>query len=516
MAQFNLNDLIDFFSKKNELDSNLIDEAREKYHEQQGNLLESRDMANEDAKNLEQFISQNVEPKTRENPIVPTPYSYQGPVPLQDISTFPAYTPILPPLGKIEEMSIPEEISAEIKSKTPIKKVLPKISPVKTEIPMVTEGTDNIQEPSNIEMKPEKGLPDMKAALAEAKANREQANKIDAISQLITGIVGLNSKMAPLEYKGEAAKVLREQADIPVQELKELKASQKEDIDLKKAKFQLDDESQQRDANSDISKALRTFILDQGKVAGMANLAIPEGLSYNALQKMYGHITDVFNAKLKSDTLKESIRQRQQEKQFKLSDQITTQDDKAAKSLQKDLDPNMNSRGNMARNQARVDAAERLEALAVEKDGQFVNLTPQQMNELAAGLDTLISSNPSISGREHLTPESKSKWIANRLQWLTDNPQGADQIAFSMNMVDTIRREKEVAQEQIRRVQKERLAAHKGLKQRNPNLYNEIVSNYGITDSEDTETIIDPKGVARQIPKSQVEAALKAGGKRPK
>jgi hypothetical protein len=544
MADYNLNDLINFFSDEG-MDTNEIARQADEFAFKQGDLLADRDAANEKAKNyakqyvenqttkdaatkatvnkeqkkqeeaLAQFVK-NLQPTiAKQNPIIPTVYSYPGPVSNEDISTFPAYTPILPPLTKVDEMLKLNE-PAPTQTPKPESKAKPKpVSAKKSPEENLPELMDEEIKPEEPEITPEKPLSDIEAALLQANKNREQANRIDAISQLVTGMVGLNRPTA-LKYDDSAAKMLREQANIPVEDLKKTKESEKSDINLKAAKFQLADETQQRDPNSEISKALRKFILDQGSVAGMKGLVIPEGLSYKSLEGMYGHITDVFNAKLKSDTLKESIRQRQQDKQFRISEQVSAQDEKSAKLLQKDLDPNMNSRGNMAKNQARIDAAERLEALAVEKDGQFVNLTPQQMNELASGLDTLISSNPSISGREHLTPESKSKWIANRLQWLTDNPRGADQIAFTANMVDTIRREKEVAQGQIRRVQKERLAAHKGLKQRNPNLYNDIISSYGLVDEEETEVIISPNGKPVHIPKSEVEAALKAGGKRPK
>lgn len=111
-------------------------------------------------------------------------------------------------------------------------------------------------------------------------------------------------------------------------------------------------------------------------------------------------------------------------------------------SLNKDLQKSLNS-------------AEALEALLKLPNGQFAQATPQQMHEAYTALNNLISKGGSqaASQIEALVPETlASKW-ANVKQKVLNAPQSADAQAFIENVLDTAKRESNLARKQLRRQQ---------------------------------------------------------------
>lgn len=122
----------------------------------------------------------------------------------------------------------------------------------------------------------------------------------------------------------------------------------------------------------------------------------------------------------------------------------------ALEKLGKDFDPNQPG-GEIQKNQGRLNAANRLLALAETPDGKPADLNPQQMPELSQALASLIAGGGAgtVSQIEHLTPKTMSGDWAKVAQWLTNEPHGAGQQAFVQNMIETAKRERDVAQKAI-------------------------------------------------------------------
>ena len=152
--------------------------------------------------------------------------------------------------------------------------------------------------------------------------------------------------------------------------------------------------------------------------------------------------------------------------------------DKMALALKADLDPNGGRAGNMGQNQKRVDAADRLEGLLKQTGG---NPDQRQMEELAIGAQNMLSNgNGSAEQVKSLVPSSAWGDSKKLYEWFSNNPTGTDQQAFVSRMGDTIAREKQIAGDQVKTAQVQRLAAHQALKQQNPDVYGSVLQSYGI------------------------------------
>lgn len=159
-------------------------------------------------------------------------------------------------------------------------------------------------------------------------------------------------------------------------------------------------------------------------------------------------------------------------------DKRSKEHDKMARELKADLDPNGGRAGNMGKNQARVDAAERLDALIKQSGG---NPDRRQIEELAIGAQNMLASgNSSVSQVAALVPKSAWGDAKKMYEWFSNDPTGTDQQAFVARMGETIEREKKIAGDQVKTAQIQRLASHHALKQANPELYDNILQGYGI------------------------------------
>ncbi len=155
--------------------------------------------------------------------------------------------------------------------------------------------------------------------------------------------------------------------------------------------------------------------------------------------------------------------------------------DKALKELGQDFDPSGGRSGEFGKNQARVNAATRLLQLATDENGQPKDLNPQQMPELSQALASLISGGGQGAQAqiEHLTPHTLRGNLQGTLQWLTGNPRGADQQAFVANMIETAKREQQVAQQSIEQVRSQRGAKHQRVLRGNPEESRRVLQGFG-------------------------------------
>lgn len=154
--------------------------------------------------------------------------------------------------------------------------------------------------------------------------------------------------------------------------------------------------------------------------------------------------------------------------------------------LKDDLDPNKARGGNMSFNQKKVDQAERLEGLIYGSSGNINNLDSRQIEELAIGLNSMLSNSSSsaVSQVEALVPKTVIGNAQKLKEWLSNDPQGTNQVAFVKRMAETVGREKEIAGEQVKKAQIARLAAHSHLEKADPLGYQRILQSYGIDPSE--------------------------------
>lgn len=151
--------------------------------------------------------------------------------------------------------------------------------------------------------------------------------------------------------------------------------------------------------------------------------------------------------------------------------------------LQADLDANKSRGGNMAKNQSRVDNADRLITLGHDSGGNIRNLDSREMEELAIGLQSMLSpgGTGSVSQVEALVPHTNVGKFNSVKEWLINDPQGAGQQKFVEKMMHTVEREREVALNQVRAAQSSRLGAYGDLYKKDPDRYKRILTNYQFT-----------------------------------
>lgn len=243
-----------------------------------------------------------------------------------------------------------------------------------------------------------------------------------------------------------------------------------------------------------------------------------------ALQKKYEIAEKSLDRQERTADRKEARDARMQQVNEKQTDMLV-------KNMKDDLDPNKARGGNLARNQAQIDQAERLQGLYTEANGDIRNLDSRQMEELAIGMNKMLSGSSagSTTQVEALLPHTVRGNSQKLKEWLLNDPQGSDQKAFVARMAETVDREKHIASDQVRGAQVQRLSAYSKLKKNNPEAYQQILSSYGIDEGDIDENgrykrqtgkgtnnglvrMKDPKGNIRLVPKEQVTAAKQAGG----
>lgn len=144
------------------------------------------------------------------------------------------------------------------------------------------------------------------------------------------------------------------------------------------------------------------------------------------------------------------------------------------------LDPNKARAGQFGVSQQVYNRAERLQSLAnAYKDG---NLDPRQMEELAIGLNSMLSgSNTGASEQvKGLVPNTIMGNAQKLSEWLTNNPTGTKQQAFVQRMLGSVEREKNTAADQIKRVQFQRIARFADLEKKMPDDFYNTLESSGI------------------------------------
>lgn len=211
------------------------------------------------------------------------------------------------------------------------------------------------------------------------------------------------------------------------------------------------------DPNSKVSMMAQDIL----KKMGVSN---SDGMALSQIEKVFPVIGKYFEhigaASTKADSKK--------------ADWIT----KESGAMGSDLDPSRMRGGFLGKTQDRLAAAQRLEVLHNQYGD---DLPPNVMREFASSLASLISNGASgtaVHQINELVPQTKSGGIAKLEQWLTDSPHGTGQQAFVKQMMDTVKREKELAQDQIGQQQvMKAYTTHKKLHEASPeDFYNNLLN----------------------------------------
>ena len=153
--------------------------------------------------------------------------------------------------------------------------------------------------------------------------------------------------------------------------------------------------------------------------------------------------------------------------------------DTAGKTINQSLASSRSAFGKAANVNA---SAEKALALANQyKDKN--QLDSRQISELATVVDTILSMGQgTVAGREKLTPETYLGNLKKIEEKIRAIPQGAGQKEFVDRLVDTIQRERDVANKQIREIKMTAIAPYISIAKRNPEQWDDMARANGFDD----------------------------------
>lgn len=183
----------------------------------------------------------------------------------------------------------------------------------------------------------------------------------------------------------------------------------------------------------------------------------------------------------KADISEESLHTRQE-----------TSKNRRAMDFKKDLVADKAAGGAIGQVGKALYSIERAEALIKPDKLGKVNLNPLQMRELSTAVARVISGGgtTAVSQIEELTPHTVGSNTAKVVEWLTNEPKGANQQKFVHMFKDMLSREKQVLNEQRKQFIKTVAPAHQAFKKENPELYKEMLEGEGL---DENLNYVEPK-----------------------
>ncbi len=127
-----------------------------------------------------------------------------------------------------------------------------------------------------------------------------------------------------------------------------------------------------------------------------------------------------------------------------------------------------------------IRSADSVEAL-INQMGDPNNIDKRQMQEIARNLDAMLTAGAAtVSGANKLVPASAAGDLSTLQEYIQGIPKGAQQGEFVKRTLETIRRERGVAEGQIQKAQGKVLSGYSHLKEKDADRYNEMMKTFGL------------------------------------
>lgn len=324
-----------------------------------------------------------------------------------------------------------------------------------------------------------------------------------------------------LKYEGGKFDGLKQLANMPIEDFMASDKLKKENtkfgldtelskLNVEKAKSQMNDDKAKSDPNSDLSKVARASVMDSLNRIGRKDLAgqVTPNMSSKQIEDLFGqnnlaNMVSSFEAQQnRLEIAKLHGAQKEESNKAKAEEKDIKRLDAANKVITASLNRNNTAFGRMANITRSAEAIEQLV-------GNNPNLDQRQIKELAASLDSMLTSGAStVSGRAGLVPKSAAGDVKAIQEYLSGIPQGLGQQAFVKRMMETVEREKQLAHEQIKRESKKMLSSYADLQKKMPEAWDTMIQAQGLDPSMfgDLETK-EPKNADKQeaAPKINVD-----------
>lgn len=270
---------------------------------------------------------------------------------------------------------------------------------------------------------------------------------------------------------------LSKNADSGVKDIKDRQKAKTDKLKGDLDKLKLQEQSEDNDPNSPAAaqlrkaygKAFKAFGLDEDTMANasprMLNTYYEKMLSSANAAEMRKNIAEI-NA--------EARRQANEDrKDKKVADKLVK--------FSEALDPNKARGGQLALSQQRYNQAENLQGL-VNKSAAGMNLDQRETEDFALGLAKMLSGSGASSRAqvEALVPKTMHGDYKKITEWLTNDPKGLEQQQFVKRMYSTVQREKQIANQQIKDGQMQRIAGFEADPDLSKDQLQDVMYSYGI------------------------------------
>jgi hypothetical protein len=232
------------------------------------------------------------------------------------------------------------------------------------------------------------------------------------------------------------------------------------------------------------------------KQAGM-NINIPDNVSANALEKRFPQLQHMATTKENIDARRDMMSERQKDRDAllgsKAQEKLSANDTKRLDTVNKLITPGLaSSRSPLGKDVANLYAVQNAKALL---DGENLDsIDTRQLQEVARVLDRVLSGgNPTISGTEHLTPDTAKMKIAKMMEYATSKRKGAGAGDFLKNNIKTFDREEALAKSRIKNTSQETLASYHDIAKRNPEAWDAQMAEHGLLDVMGSEALTQRK-----------------------
>lgn len=398
---------------------------------------------------------------------------------LNDIlSPFPKQYPNSPmdPQGPKE---IPREAMKTLddasKARVP-KKASPKPEVDKPMIPTVEFGPKVTEEDA--------GDRELQAAMDDRRRNM-------MMLALMEGGQTIGSSIAGTKPVEGYTRSLEDLAQSPLQELKEKRASQKDKRETEKDKrsaereqMEMDQAKEMLNSKSQSSEVARKTTKDMLTKIGYKTLAdkITDNMSAKQIHTLMGGV-NIQNLMQQYESMQNRLEMakvnriaKDESAKSKMDEKDMKRLDGANKLIQASINRNNTAFGRSANN---LRAAQAIETLVESMDPK--DMDSRQITELARSLDAMLSAgSPTITGMMKLIPRSARGDAAKIAEYITSRPKGAGQQEFIHRMMDTVKREKELAQNQISTESRKMLSSFHDLKKKQPDAWNLMLRENGL------------------------------------
>lgn len=145
------------------------------------------------------------------------------------------------------------------------------------------------------------------------------------------------------------------------------------------------------------------------------------------------------------------------------------------------INPNIaSSRSGFGKDLINYNTIQNAKAL-IEGTTDLNQIDTRQISELARVLDRVLSSgSPTISGTEHLTPDTAKMKIAKLMEFMTSKTKGAGAADFVKKFQHTLQREEDVAKDRLQKTKGEISSPYKDLYDKYPEEVSDVLRRQGL------------------------------------